>query len=138
MTGRYNQRTKCLDTYLGRSMMATDEVTIAEALSGAGYATGIFGKWHLGDNYPMRPSDQGFEYSLVHRGGGLGQPADPVANKGRYTDPILFRNNEEVQRFSCICFSSNGQFTILEIIFQMLIELNTLLPCQCSILLIFQ
>ena len=32
MTGRYNQRTKCLDTYLGRSMMASDEVTIAEAL----------------------------------------------------------------------------------------------------------
>lgn len=97
MTGRYNQRTKALDTYLGRAMMASDEVTIAEALNGAGYATGIFGKWHLGDNYPMRPSDQGFEYSLVHRGGGLGQPSDPIANNGRYTDPILFRNNEEVQ-----------------------------------------
>jgi len=97
MTGRYNQRTKCLDTYLGRSMMATDEVTIAEVLNGAGYATGIFGKWHLGDNYPMRPSDQGFEYSLVHRGGGLGQPSDAIANDDRYTNPILFRNNEEVQ-----------------------------------------
>ncbi len=97
MTGRYNQRTKCLDTYLGRSMMATDEVTIAEALKGAGFATGIFGKWHLGDNYPMRPSDQGFEYSLVHRGGGLGQPSEPLANNSRYTDPILFRNDSEVQ-----------------------------------------
>ncbi len=97
MTGRYNQRTKALDTYLGRAMMATDEVTIAEALNGAGYATGIFGKWHLGDNYPMRPSDQGFEYSLVHRGGGLGQPSDPICNDSRYTNPILFRNNKEVQ-----------------------------------------
>lgn len=96
MTGRYNQRTKCLDTYLGRSMMASDEVTIAEALKGAGYATGIFGKWHLGDNYPMRASDQGFEYSFVHRGGGLGQPSDPIGNRGRYTDPILFRNDVEV------------------------------------------
>ena len=96
MTGRYNQRTKCLDTYLGRSMMATDEVTIAEALHGAGYATGIFGKWHLGDNYPMRPSDQGFEYSFVHRGGGLGQPSDAIENNNRYTDPILYRNNSEV------------------------------------------
>ncbi len=97
MTGRYNQRTKALDTYLGRAMMASDEITIADTLYGAGYATGIFGKWHLGDNYPMRPSDQGFEYSLVHRGGGLGQPSDPLANNARYTDPILFRNNEEVQ-----------------------------------------
>ncbi len=96
MTGRYNQRTKCLDTYLGRSMMAFDEVTIAEALQGAGYATGIFGKWHLGDNYPMRASDQGFEYSFIHRGGGLGQPSDPLENNNRYTDPILFRNNSEV------------------------------------------
>lgn len=96
MTGRYNQRTKCLDTYLARSMMAYDEVTIAEALQGAGYATGIFGKWHLGDNYPMRASDQGFEYSFIHRGGGLGQPSDPLENKSRYTDPILFRNNSEV------------------------------------------
>ncbi len=96
MTGRYNQRTKCLDTYLARSMMAFDEVTIAEALQGAGYATGIFGKWHLGDNYPMRPSDQGFEYSFIHKGGGLAQPSDALENDSRYTDPILYRNNKEV------------------------------------------
>ena len=96
MTGRYNQRTKCLDTYLARSMMATDEVTIAEALKGAGYSTGIFGKWHLGDNYPMRPSDQGFDYSFIHKGGGLAQFSDPIENAQRYTDPILFRNNTEV------------------------------------------
>lgn len=96
MTGRYNQRTKCLDTYLGRSMMASDEVTIAEALGGAGYSTGIFGKWHLGDNYPMRPSDQGFEYSFIHKGGGLGQPSDAIENNSRYTNPILYRNNSEV------------------------------------------
>lgn len=96
MTGRYNHRTKCIDTFLGRSMMAADEVTIAEVLQAEGYRTGIFGKWHLGDNYPMRPSDQGFEYSLIHKGGGLGQPADPRDNKGRYTDALLFENDREV------------------------------------------
>ena len=96
-TGRYYIRTKCVDTYLGRSMMASDEVTLAEALSGAGYKTGIFGKWHLGDNYPMRPSDQGFDTSLVLRGGGLAQPSDPIENNGRYTNPILFRDDQEVQ-----------------------------------------
>ena len=74
MTGRYNYRTRCIDTFVGRAMMDSDELTIAELLGGAGYRTGIYGKWHLGDNYPMRPMDQGFQESLVHRGGGIGQP----------------------------------------------------------------
>jgi len=95
MTGRYNYRTGAIDTYRGRAMMDTEEVTLAEYLRDAGYRTGIFGKWHLGDNYPMRPQDQGFQESLVHRGGGIGQPADPPDN--HYTDPILYHNGEEVQ-----------------------------------------
>lgn len=97
MTGRYNYRTRVVDTFKGRSMMEPDEVTVAEVLREAGYTTGIFGKWHLGDNYPLRPSDQGFDESLIHRGGGLGQPSEPIENDRRYTDPILFRNNEQIQ-----------------------------------------
>jgi arylsulfatase len=42
--------------------MSDEEVTIAEVLKENGYETGIFGKWHLGDNYPYRPSDQGFDF----------------------------------------------------------------------------
>jgi len=97
MTGRYNYRTRVVDTYIGRAMMEPKEVTVAEALQQGGYATGIFGKWHLGDNYPMRPLDQGFEEALIHKGGGLAQPSEPFGNDRRYTNPILFHNGEQIQ-----------------------------------------
>jgi len=83
-------------------MMEPQETTLAEILSDAGYATGIFGKWHLGDNYPMRPMDQGFSESLVHRGGGIGQPSDPTDCEGKYTDPILL-DNGVLRQFKGYC-----------------------------------
>lgn len=94
MTGRYNFRTRAIDTFLGRAMMDPGEVTVARVLHQAGYATGIFGKWHLGDTYPLRAMDKGFEQALVIRGGGIGQPSDPPGGEGKYTDPILFRNGK--------------------------------------------
>ncbi|MCX6624292.1 MAG: arylsulfatase, partial [Acidobacteria bacterium] len=94
MTGRYNYRTGVVDTYMGRSMMRPDELTLPEALRAAGYRTGIFGKWHLGDNYPMRAMDKGFEEALVIRGGGLAQPTDPPESNQSYFDPILQHNGK--------------------------------------------
>jgi arylsulfatase A-like enzyme len=97
LTGRYNYRTGVVDTFIGRSMMHLDEVTIAELLSKVGYRTGIFGKWHLGDCYPLRPIDQGFSEALVHKGGGIGQPSDPPGGES-YFDPILQHNGTPVRK----------------------------------------
>ncbi len=93
MTGRWTYRTGIVDTSWGRSMMHADETTIAEILSAKGYRTGIFGKWHLGDNYPLRAMDQGFQEALVLKGGGIGQPSDLPGGKS-YFDPILMHNGK--------------------------------------------
>jgi len=95
LTGRYHYRTGVVDTYLGRSLMHADEVTLAELLRDQGYRTGLFGKWHLGDNYPLRAIDQGFQTALCHRGGGISQPSDPPGNS--YFDPVLEDNGRPVR-----------------------------------------
>ncbi len=100
MTGRYNYRTGVTDTFLGRSMMHPDETTLAEMFAAGGYRTGIFGKWHLGDNYPMRAMDKGFQESLVLNGGGLAQPGDPpdpVDERGAYFNATLRHNGKWVK-----------------------------------------
>ena len=97
MTGRYNYRTRVVDTFMGRAMMDPQEVTLAEMLGPAGYRTAIFGKWHLGDNYPLRAIDQGFQEALVLKGGGIGQPSDPPGGSS-YFDPILQHNGRPVKK----------------------------------------
>jgi len=98
MTGRYSLRTGVRDTYNGGATMATNEVTIAEVLQNANYKTGMFGKWHLGDNYPHRPMDQGFDESVMHLSGGMGQVGDFTTYFKRersYFDPVLWRNGQQ-------------------------------------------
>ncbi|WP_372949111.1 arylsulfatase [Mariniphaga sp.] len=98
MTGRFSLRTGVRDTYNGGAIMAPEEVTIAEMLKNTGYTTGAFGKWHLGDNYPSRPNDQGFDESLIHLSGGMGQPGDFTTffkRDSSYFDPVLWYNGEQ-------------------------------------------
>lgn len=65
MTGRYPYRTGVWDTWKGRENMRASELTVAEILLENGYRTGLFGKWHLGENAPQRPQDQGFEETFL-------------------------------------------------------------------------
>ncbi|MBD0779373.1 arylsulfatase [Maribacter sp. ANRC-HE7] len=98
MTGRYSLRTGVRDTYNGGAIMASNEVTIAELLKQVDYKTGIFGKWHLGDNYPSRPMDQGFDESLIHLSGGMGQVGDFTTffqGNRSYFDPVLWHNGKQ-------------------------------------------
>ena len=92
MTGRYSTRTGVWHTIMGRSIMEGKELTLAEIFKANGYATGMYGKWHLGDNYPCRPQDQGFEETFYHGGGGVGQTPDFFGNN--YFDDTYFRNGK--------------------------------------------
>lgn len=83
MTGRYNNATGVWHTVSGRSLLDPSNVAMAECFKSSGYATGIFGKWHLGDNYPCRPIDFHFDESIVCGGGGIWQTPDCFCNDDR-------------------------------------------------------
>ena len=90
MTGRYANRVGVWHTIGGVSILRKGEVTMAQIFKDNGYETAIFGKWHLGDAYPARPQDRGFNHSLVNGGGGVGQTPDYWNND--YFDDIYLEN----------------------------------------------
>ena len=94
MSGHWTNRTGAWHTIMGRSMLREDEGTLGDFFKGAGYQTGMFGKWHLGDNFPYRPEDRGFNEVYRHGGGGVGQTPDVWDNS--YFDGGYFHNGEIV------------------------------------------
>ncbi len=80
MTGNHPAYAGAYRTSSGRTMLHPDEKTIAHLFADAGYATGMVGKWHLGDNAPHRPQDRGFQSVLWHKAGGVGQAPDYWGN----------------------------------------------------------
>jgi len=100
MSGRVPFKNGVTHTVLERERMALSSTTIAEVLKAAGYTTGIFGKWHLGDADAYQPDKRGFDEVFIHGGGGIGQSypgtcADTPNNK--YFDPVIKHNNTFVQ-----------------------------------------
>ena len=92
LSGRYYLRTGVASVTRGLETMRSEEVTIAEVLKGGGYATGCFGKWHLGEHYPNHPNGQGFdEFFGMPTGhwdnGWSATPAPLSATFGRFPAP---------------------------------------------------
>lgn len=100
LTGQDCNKVGVWHTIKGRSILDPARPTIQEVFKQAGYATGIFGKWHLGDNYPYRPQDRGFDEVLIHKGGGVGQAPDYWNND--YFDDTYFHNGKP-EKFEGYC-----------------------------------
>ncbi|MFI3331745.1 MAG: arylsulfatase [Rikenellaceae bacterium] len=100
MTGRYSDRIGAWHTVMGRSIPWEDEVILSEVLSANGYTCGVFGKWHLGESYPYRPNDRGFDYSVIHGGGGISQSPDYWGND--YFDDH-YKTNGEWTKYEGYC-----------------------------------
>ncbi len=95
LTGHHSNRTGVWHTVNGRSLILERETTMAQVFKENGYSTAIFGKWHLGDNYPFRPQDKGFEEVLVHGGGGIEQTMDYWDND--YFNDTYLHNGQRKQ-----------------------------------------
>lgn len=90
ISGRWPFEVGVNHTIAGRSILRPGVQTIAKSFQQAGYRTGIFGKWHLGDHFPSRPQENGFAETFIHLGGGIGQAPDYWGNS--YFNPWIYHN----------------------------------------------
>jgi arylsulfatase A-like enzyme len=99
-TGRHEFKNGVTHTVLERERLTLSAITLAQVLRDAGYATGIFGKWHLGDEREYQPDARGFTEVFIHGAGGIGQSypgscGDAPGNK--YFDPAILHNGKFVK-----------------------------------------
>lgn len=95
MTGRHEFKNGVTHTILERERLTLQATTLAQVLKNAGYTTGIFGKWHLGDEAAYQPDKRGFDEVFVHGAGGIGQTfpgscGDAPSNS--YFNPFILHN----------------------------------------------
>ncbi len=97
MTGRHEFRNGVTHTIRERERLTLSAVTLAQILKRGGYSTGVFGKWHLGDEPAYRPNQRGFDEFFIHGGGGIGQTypgscGDAPGNT--YFNPAILHNQK--------------------------------------------
>ena len=92
MTGRDALRNGAYSWAYGHECIFPEIPTIVEIFKDNGYRTGHFGKWQLGDTYPFRPHDRGFEESIHHKGAAITQSPDYGNND--YFDDYYWEKDE--------------------------------------------
>lgn len=100
MTGVHSIKNGVTHTIFERERLDLNATTIAEVIKPAGYTSGYFGKWHLGDEEPYQPENRGFDEVFIHGAGGIGQKypgscADVPGNK--YFNPVFKHNGTFVK-----------------------------------------
>lgn len=95
LSGRHEFHNGVTHTIYERERMSLKTTTLAQILKSAGYTTGIFGKWHLGDEPERWPSARGFDEMFIHGAGGIGQTYPGTcgdAPGNTYFDPVILHN----------------------------------------------
>jgi arylsulfatase A-like enzyme len=105
MTGRYPLKNGITHTVLERERLTLNATILPQGLKTAGYTSGIFGKWHLGDEEAYQPRNRGFDEEFIHGAGGIGQAydcscADAPGNK--YNNPVV-RHNGTFKKTNGFC-----------------------------------
>jgi len=106
LTGRYHLRTGVHGVTTGAERLNLGERTIAEVFRAAGYATGAFGKWHNGTQYPYHPRGRGFDefygFCSGHWGDYFDPPLEhdgrPVRGRGYLPDDLTERARDFLER----------------------------------------
>ena len=114
LTGRYHPRGGVWGVSTGQERLDPDERTVADCFRAAGYATGAFGKWHNGSQWPYHPMARGFDEYFGHTAGHWGEYFDPplehngkmIRTKGFITDvctdkALQFIERNHKQPFFC-------------------------------------
>ena len=99
LTGRHECYAGVTHTINMRDRLSLKSRTVADMLKASGYATGIFGKWHLGDEEAFRPDKRGFDEVYIHGAGGIGQnyPHSADFPNNDYNNPILYHNGKSIE-----------------------------------------
>lgn len=92
MTGVDALRNGAMNVSSGRTLLRREYPTLGDVFAAAGWSTGLFGKWHLGDTYPYRPQDRGFQESVWFPSSHIGSVPDQWQND--YFDDTYIHNGE--------------------------------------------
>ncbi|MCC6127153.1 MAG: arylsulfatase [Pirellulales bacterium] len=100
LTGVDALRSAAMNVSSGRALLRTDLPTLGDIFAANGYRTAMFGKWHLGDSYPYRPIDRGFQKAVWFRSSYIGSASD-YWNNDYFNDHYF--DGDQLRQFEGYC-----------------------------------